>query len=39
MDLINFDDNIDELFRISVCNDCVIRFKIYADLKNNNYLI
>ena len=35
IDLINSDDNIDELFCISVFNDGVIRFRIYTDLKNN----
>ena len=38
MDLINSDDNIDEMFGISVFNDGVIRFRIYADLKHNNLI-
>ena len=33
MDLINSDDNIDELFGISVFNNGVIRFRIYTDFK------
>ena len=36
--LINFDDNIDKLFAISLFNDGVVRFKIYAGLKNNNLI-
>ena len=36
IDVINSDDNIDELFGISVFTDSVIRFRIYTDLKNNN---
>ena len=38
IDLINSDDNIDELFGISIFNDGVIRFRIYTDLKNNNLI-
>ena len=38
IDLINSDDNIDELFGISVFKDGVIRFRIYTDLKNNNLI-
>ena len=37
-DLINSDDNIDEFSCISVFNDGVVRFIIYADLKNNNLI-
>ena len=39
MDLINSDDNIDELFGISVFNNGVIRFRIYTDFKKKNDLI
>ena len=38
IDLINSDDNIDEFFGISIFNDCVIRFRMYTDLKNNNLI-
>ena len=38
MDLINSDDNMDELFGISIFNDVVICFRIYADLQRNNLI-
>ena len=38
IDLINSDNNIDELFGISVFNDGIIRFRIYTDLKNKNLI-